>query len=277
MRNIAALLVRFAPFFLFVFLQVVALSLYFTYSNYHKIGFVNATGELAGWLYDVRTSITEPFELKQVNRQLTEENASLMAMLPHSYRRKADGTVLIDSVSVEQEFVYIPAKVIDISLNKTRNVSTIDRGTNDGIEKEMGVISPQGIVGFVYDASPNYAVIVPVQSDLFSTSVKLGGANDFGVIKWEGGDPDVAKVYGVSASRTIEEGDRILTKGASARYPEGIPVGTIKSYKLDPGRSDYTIDVLLQTDFKSLYHVYVIKALKKDELKELLENVNNRN
>lgn len=272
MRNIAALIVRFYPFFLFLFLQVVSLSLYFSYSNYHKTGFVNATGEFSGWLFDVRTSITEPFQLKSVNRQLAEENAELMGMLPQSFRVKTDGTILIDSASVEREFSYISAKVIDITLNKSRNFITIDRGSNDGIEKEMGVISPQGIVGFVYDVTPHYSVVVPVQNDLFSTSVKLGGVNDFGVIKWEGGDPDIAHVYGISASRQLNEGDRILTKGASARYPEGIPVGTIKSYELEPGRSDYTVEVELATDFKNVYHVYAVKALFADELKELMKN-----
>lgn len=272
MRNIAALIVRFYPFFLFLVLQVICLSLYFSYSNYHKTGFVNATGEFSAWLFDIRTSVTEPFKLKSVNRQLTEENADLMGMLPQSFRVKSDGTILIDSTSVEREFLYIPAKVIDITLNKSRNFITIDRGSNDGIEKEMGVISPQGIVGFVYDVTAHYAVIVPVQNDLFSTSVKLGGVNDFGIIKWEGSDPDIARVYGISASRQLYEGDRILTKGASARYPEGIPVGIIQSFKLEPGRSDYTVDVELSTDFKNLYHVYVVKALFADELKELMNN-----
>jgi len=273
MRNIAVLFARFYPFFLFLFLQVVSLALYFSYSNYHKTGFVNATGELSGWLYDVRTSVTEPFKLKAVNRQLAEENAELMGMLPQSFRVKSDGSILIDSMSVEREFVYIPAKVIDITLNKSRNFITIDRGSNDGIEKEMGIISPQGIVGFVYDVTPHYAVVIPVQNELFSTSVKLGGVNDFGVIKWEGGDPDIARVYGISASRQLNEGDRILTKGASARFPEGIPVGIIKSFKLEPGRSDYTVDVQLATDFKSVHHVYAVKALFGDELKALMQNL----
>ncbi len=273
MRNIVALLYRFYHVFLFFILQGVAFSLIFAYSNYHRTSFVNGSGEFVGWFYNLRTAVTEPFTIREANDQLAAENAELRQALPISYRKMGNGQLIIDSVSLEQEFEYMSARVIDISLSRARNFIMLDKGANDGIEKEMGVISTQGIVGFVYDATAHYSLVIPIQSDLFSTSVKLGGTNDFGVLRWEGGDPMVANVYGISASRTISKGDRVLTKGASARFPEGVEVGTVRDYRLDPGNSDYTIRIDLTTNFRKLYNIYVIRALFVQEIDSLKQHM----
>jgi rod shape-determining protein MreC len=269
MKNVFNLFTRYYHFFLFIILQGVCLVMIVSSLNYHKSGFTRVTGTVSGWLFEIRNSFTEPFVVKKHNTQLMEENAMLLNHMPQAYRSVYNGDILIDSLSLEREFSYVPARVIDISLNRVRNFITIDRGRKDGIRKEMGVISNSGIVGFVYEVSDHYSIIVPVQSDLFSTSVKLGGTNDFGTIKWETDNPDFATVRGISASRELFAGDRFLTKGASARFPEGIPVGEIDAFELEPGRSDYTISLKLATDFRALYHVYVINPEFRNELDSL--------
>jgi rod shape-determining protein MreC len=273
MRNIVALLYRFYHFFLFLVLQAVALTLLFTYSNYQRTAFLNGSGEITGWLFDIRTAFTEPFNVKEQNEQLMAENAELRSLIPQNLRPTGDGLVMIDSVSLEQEFTYIPAQVIDISLNKARNFITLNKGSDHGIQREMGVVSAEGIVGFVYDVTRHYSVVIPIQNDLFSTSIKLGGTNDFGVIRWEGGDPEKAIVYGIPASRQLQVGDRIVTKGASARYPESYPVGEIEEFELEPGKSDYRIRVKLYAPFRSLFHVYAIQATFRNEVDSLTQSM----
>ena len=64
-----------------------------------------------------------------------------------------------DSVP-RRQFSFIPAKIINASINKQFNFLTLDKGRHHGLEPEMAVISPRGVVGVVYSVSGNYASVI---------------------------------------------------------------------------------------------------------------------
>lgn len=74
------------------------------------------------------------------------------------------------------------------------NYMIINKGENDGVKPDMGVVSQQGIVGVVRDASPNFAIIQPVLNPHSRFSCKSLNSNAAGVLIWEGGDPRYAKL-----------------------------------------------------------------------------------
>lgn len=272
MRNIVRLLYKLHALFLFLALQAICLTLFFQFNQYQQSSFIRSSGDVVGWFQDVRYSITEPFTVKEANEKLAAENAALRDRLRESWYVRDTRVLQSDTSVYEQQFEYLAARVINITTNQNHNYLTIDKGAAAGIEKDMGVVGNEGIVGFVLETSERYSVIVPVINDMFTTSVKLERTNDFGVLRWDDTDPNMAHVYGISASVKLNEGDTIVTKGASARYAEGMMVGTITDYELEPGRSDYTIDVELATNFNRLFHVYCIRNQFAEEQLELEEN-----
>jgi rod shape-determining protein MreC len=66
----------------------------------------------------------------------------------------------------------------------------------------------------------------------------------------------------------LHEGDSIITSGYSAIFPEGIPVGTIRSFEVEEGNF-YTIQVELAVNYKTLSQVNVIRNLLREEQLEL--------
>ena len=69
----------------------------------------------------------------------------------------------------------------------------------------------------------------------------------------------------------ISKGDAIVTSKYSAIFPEGISIGNIVDFKINPGDNFYTISVKLSTDFSNLSYVYVVNNLMKGEQRILEE------
>ncbi len=273
MRNIFALIYRLRGGIYFILLQAICFTLLFTYNSYHRTSYVNSSNRMIAWTYNVRNFFTEPFEAIEANKKLVVENARLRAQLKQSLRKIDNSTVVIDDTTYLQQYSYIPAKVINNKVNVQRNYLTISEGSNAGIEKGMGVIGPEGIVGFVYDVSPNYSVVIPVINPLFKTSAKIASNNYSGKLVWDGKKRTKAILNDIPSSVEVEKGDTLLSKSASGRYPTGIFVGTISKVERKAGKEFLDIEVKLGTSFQSLSYVYVISNMLAKEKAELEENV----
>ena len=84
-----------------------------------------------------------------------------------------------------RQYCYLSAKVINISTNRNTNYLTIDKGTDDGINKGMGVISSTGIVGIVKNVSGNFASVIPIINPHFTLVAMHQKSGERGRIKWE--------------------------------------------------------------------------------------------
>jgi rod shape-determining protein MreC len=67
----------------------------------------------------------------------------------------------------------------------------------------------------------------------------------------------------------ISKGDTILTSGNSSIFPEGILVGTIQDFSLNPGANFYNIDLKFSVNYNKVKYVYIVDNVVKQELIEL--------
>lgn len=81
-----------------------------------------------------------------------------------------------------RDYETIPAKVVSSSLDKANNFITIDKGSADGVRKDMGVVCGQGIVGIVYLCNEHYSVIIPVLNEQSNISCTIRGRGFFGYL-----------------------------------------------------------------------------------------------
>lgn len=276
MRNIFALIYRLRGGIYFILLQAICFTFLFTYNSYHRTSYINSSNRLVAWTYNIRNFFTEPFEAMEANKKLVKENAALRSRLKESLRKIDHHTVTVNDTLYLQQYTYIPAKVVNNKVNVQRNYLTISEGSNAGIEKGMGVIGPEGIVGFVYDVSPNYSVIIPVINPLFKTSAKIATNNYSGKLVWNGKSRTKAILNDIPSSVEVEAGDTLWSKSASGRYPSGIFVGTISRVQRKAGKEFLDIEVDLGTSFQSLSYVYVISNLLAHEKASLEEKVEDR-
>ncbi len=239
------------------------------FNSFQRARFLNSSNALTASLYASYSSVVQYFGLKKVNQDLVAENAELRNLLDR-YEN-----MLVDSVAHFQNpdstFRFVSARVINNSVNKQQNYITLNRGRKHGLRPDQGIISSTGVVGVVTAVSDSYAMGLSLLNPRWSLSAKLKKNGYYGSLIWNGKDHRVAMLNEIPFHVDLSVGDTIVTSGYSSVFPEGILIGTVKSFTQPPGENYYLIDVALSTDFKSVTRVEVIENLKKDELNELKE------
>ena len=250
---------------LFIIFEFITLSMVVSFNHYQKASFLTSANGFTGYFFEQSSDMTDYFNLKAVNAQLSEENAYLRSKLPSSFRNSKDYSSLVYDTLGREKYVFRNAKVINNSVNKTLNYITIDKGSRQGIKPEMAVMSAQGVVGVIKDVSENYSTILSLLNTRFKISAKLKEEGDFGSLAWDGKSYDQATFNEIPKHAKLKLGDLVVTSGYSAIFPDGIPVGTIEDFSLGEGESFYEVTVHLAVDFKKLTYVEVIENKQKSE------------
>ncbi|MDR2083375.1 MAG: rod shape-determining protein MreC [Bacteroidales bacterium] len=279
MLNFFRFLLKHNFIFVFIILEVIALWLVLSTNDYQRAVSGSFVTSIEGKVFDISSNITDFFKLKSTNKTLQEENAYLRSLLPESFRDDlrielpADSSIFTPH-SNYQQYKYIPAKVINNSVNKRNNHILINKGKVDGIEVNMGVISPISVVGVVVNVSEHYAAIMPVLHSRSKISAKLNNDDEFGIISWNSNNYRIGEMSGIPLHARINIGDTIVTSGRTQRYPYNIPIGIISNYSYNNGNGFYNIEVSFIEDYRKLNLVYVIDNLFKQETDSLLINLN---
>ncbi|TBN02713.1 rod shape-determining protein MreC [Hyunsoonleella flava] len=271
MQQIINFIIRNKNFLLFVLLFGIALIFTIQSHSYHKSKFVNSANFLSGGVYNSVNNVSSYFNLKTQNELLAAENKRLNELL---FNTKIDtNAIVLDSTS-GLNYKYTTANVIRNSYNLSDNFLLINKGINDSIHQDFGVISSLGLVGIIDNVSNNYATVISILNSKSSISVKLKKSGHIGSLTWNGNSPNIIQLTDVEKIAPVSEGDTIVTSGQSSIFPKNIPVGTVINLKLDATENFYEIDVKLFNDMTNLEHVYIIENTEKQEIEILLENTN---
>lgn len=276
MRNLLNFFLKYNYWFLFIFLEVISFVLLFRFNNYQGSAFFTSSNQVAGMVYESANKVTGYFHLKTINDGLVQKNVELELQVEHL--RSALMELTADSTEIERMksnallgYDIYRASVINNSLTHADNYITLNKGENDGIRREMGVISGSGVVGIVYQTSPNYSVVIPILNSKSSISCKIKRSDYFGFLKWDGGSSQYATVKDMPRHSLFTLGDTIVTSGHSAVFPGGIPVGTVEDMSDSHDGLSYLLKVKLFTDFGRLSDVRVIAKKAQEERLELEE------
>jgi rod shape-determining protein MreC len=274
MRKLIAFLKRFRVFLIFMILQLTALSLYFSFLNYPRTKFLNSANKVSGSFLEIRHSITEYLSLKEANIALLEENAQLARQIPKSFINVDPKTAIIHDTIHQMGYERIPAKVINSTFSHNNNYFTIDGGAKRGISKGMGVISPKGVVGIVYDVSTHYAVVKSILTSDINISALLEKSKGHGLIKYNNNGPSRVNLSGISNDINVIRGEKVVTRGSAGYFPPGLIIGSIEDREEIEGKPMWELTVRLGQDMRKIHHVYVIKNINHLELQQLESNIN---
>ena len=151
------------------------------------------------------------------------------------------------------------------------NFLTVNAGSSQNIKIDNGVISSNGVIGIVDKVSEKYSRVISILNKNFLLNAKHKKTNFFGIISWNGVDPQKVQLKDIPKRANISIGDSIVTGGNSLIFPKGILVGTVESYKLDFSENYIEIEVLLSTDLRNLDSVYIINNNNFEEIISLYE------
>lgn len=263
MQNLWAFITRHFHWLLFIFLEAVSVVMLFSYNSYHASVWISSANSIAGKVYNTKAEVTHFFALTKQNELLTQKNIELELQLDKMRQKISDLTADTSyAMKMElanlKEFELIPAKVISNSVNNADNLITIDKGSDDGIMPDMGVVSGTGVVGVVYITSSHYSVIIPVLNNRSRISCSIRGQEYFGYLDWKGGDPTHASVEDIPRHARFKKGDWIETSGYSSIFPHGVTVGQIEKIFNSSDGLSYRLEIKLATDFANLRDVCII-------------------
>ena len=273
MRYFVRFLVRYHIFLFFVLLQVFCFRLIISHNSFQRASFVNSSNRVVGALYTWKSQLTEYIELQRVNDDLSAENEDLRNRLVNNFINVNEHFVMIDDTLRERKFRYKTAQVVNSSINKQLNYLTIDKGSEDGLKPEMGVINTQGLVGVVKDVSKHFSTVIPIINLKFTASAELKRTGNFGLLRWDGVDFRYAVLHDVPHHVDVQIGDTVVTRGSSAIYPRGVPIGTVSEVSTPEGGNFHEIRVHLNNNFNMLRYLYVVDNLLKEEQRALEEKV----
>ncbi|KJD31959.1 rod shape-determining protein MreC [Tamlana nanhaiensis] len=267
MQQIINFIIRNKNFLLFFLLFCISLVFTIQSHSYHKSKFINSANFLTGGVYNSANNISRYFNLKSQNQLLAEENRRLRSLLSNA--RISTDSVYIDSTSFNKSYTFYNANIIKNSYSLSDNILTINKGKNDSIKQDFGVISSKGIIGIIDKTSNNFATVLSVLNTTSRISAQLKKSNHFGTLSWNAKSPDFVQLTDIPKVAKVKVGDTIITSGRSSIFPKNIGVGIIKSFQLDAAENYYEIDVKLFNDMTNLEHVYIIENVNKQEITNL--------
>lgn len=269
MNRLLRFLIKKGHWLLLIIFEAIALSLLFNNSLYHQFLRTTFTSSIVGFVQNISGEIKGYLSLKEKNQLLTERLAEVELNYLHLKQQvnffEADTITpflgLSDSIISTSPVRFTTASIISTSINHQKNLVLLDKGREDGIREEMGVVSATGVIGIISAVRDHYSLMIPlVNPDLrLSCTIKRTGYT--GTLSWNNPGDIYARLEELSRHASYQKGDTLVTSGYSLVFPPGLFVGTIaegKKQKDDLITNTNSILVKLGADFDKIQFVYII-------------------
>jgi rod shape-determining protein MreC len=199
------------------------------------------------------------------NERLVQENAELKLQLVQLQNKADEADRLAKLLNFRQSHQNVPmlgARVIGASADSATQTIFLDRGERDGIRRNMGVITPDGVVGKVSESYRDTAQVL-LLTDKDSGVGALLAASRFQSPVGGVGEPLLAMKY-VANDDTVAIGERVVTSGMDRIFPRDLPVGTVAQIK--DGNPFKQIRLKPAANLESLEDVIVLLTLQPLDL-----------
>jgi len=195
--------------------------------------------------------------VREQNRQLQQTIDRLQLEQASLLEDARQGQRLQSLVSFQEKYIYstLAAQAIGSSGSDQSRVFYLDKGSNDGLDRDMAVITPDGIVGKIREVYPRSAQVLAINDQTAGAGVILESTRIRGILR--GNAAGQPQIVGILADQRIQPGEKVLTAGGDMVFPRGLPVGVVEKVVRDPDRD-------------SFIHVIVKPAAHLDRLDEVL-------
>ena len=277
MGNIIVIFQRVFPFLVFILLQATAFYIISRYNDYHSSNMISRSNYLAANINEKVANVTSFINMPVQNEALAMENAKLRQELYRTsalLNAKIDDSILgLYPVQLPNSARVVHGKIVSNTVSQLRNFLIVNKGSTDGIKKDMSVISGKGPVGVVIDVSENFCSIMSILNKDNNVSVRNKSTLNIGQLRWKGGDIMIAELEEIPKHIKLKKGEIIETSGYSSYYPAGLPVGVVEKYSEDSKSNFANIKVRLYNDFTNLRYVYLIENIERPEIRKLEDTI----
>ena len=203
-------------------------------------------------------------EVKLENEELKKKNTKLANELIEYESLKDEVERLREALNFTESknnYKYVGVNIIGYSGNSLSDGYIKDKGSNDGIDKNMVVVSSKGLVGKVTKVASNFAIVQSILNENIAVAVMDQQTREAtGVLQGlsDKKDNNMTVVYNLPISSDVKEGDIIITSGLGKIYPKEIPVGTVVSVEEDNVRVMKSAVVEPFVNFNEVEELFVV-------------------
>ena len=252
---------------IFILMEVAALNMIGHNAALQNIWLTRGSHRIMGALWGTSESLRYYFSLKKQNETLAQENFDLRQALLRAGKDVRPAEVPDSSAG---SFTYIPAEISVISRNKQHNYMIINKGYEDGIQPNSGIITGKGVVGIIDAVEKRHAYALTFMNTDVSISARLGTEGAVGPLVWDGLSSTGAILKEIPLQFKYEPGDTVYTSGYSSIFPSDIPLGVAGESRIINGATN-EIKVRLLQDFSALRFVTVVHNNDLKEMEALLQ------
>lgn len=257
---------------IFILMEIAAFSMLSHAGDLQRIWISKASHRVIGAIWSGTDRIAGYFSLARENEMLAQENLALAQTV--RYYRDRDAAAGVDNIPdslKSRDFTYIPASILKISRNKQHNYFILNKGYEDGIQPQSGVITGSGIVGIIDAVDKHYSYGLSLMNTGVSISARMGNEGAVGPLAWDGVSTDGAVLREVPLQYKFAPGDTVWTSGFSSLFPPDIPLGIAGDSRIVNGAVN-EINVALFQNFSALRYVTVAVNNGREEI-TYLENL----
>ena len=273
---------RFPEFVLALLLIVSGVFLAFTTGsfvvNFSRIGFSIFSSAEKG-IFFVTNSVGRQFaamrELSELKRNYDE---LVLKLQNYEQMQRTNAEIRKENEQLKEQLDFVksleqknyPAQIISRDTDKLYASLTIDKGSVNGIGKNMPVIAYQNgniaLVGKVIEVGRFTSSIMPIYSIDCTVSARIQNTRDLGLLSGFGDDTKLSLKYiKKRVMDTLNYGDVIVTSGENGNYMRNIPIGSISEIRVVEYDSSLEIDVAPLIDFERLETVIVVDVKSERE------------
>lgn len=213
-------------------------------------------------LYAFINQIKSPFEeflyYEKENEQLRRENAILTREVIEFQRFKYEREELYKILQLHHDGNgdFILSKIVFKSYDANGNRFIIDKGLKNGVRINSVAFNPDGIIGFISEASDNYSVITTINNVNIRISVKNSRSKDLGILSWDG---EKFKILNVNKSADVKNGDIFITSEFSTLFPAEIPIARVIFASLSKDLPFYDITAKPAVNLEIIHYCMIEK------------------
>ena len=255
---------------LLTFTQVVSVSPLREAASRVIVPFQNGINQVGSWMSGKLEAFRNTEELAAQNQELEQKIAQLTEENTRLTQNQNELQRLQELYQLDQdysEYDKVAAQVISKDPGNWYDTFVINKGSADGIERDMNVIAAGGLVGLVTEVETNCATVRSIIDDSSSVSAMAVSTSDTCVVSGDLRLMDEGKLAfsQMSAENTVAVGEQIVTSNISDKYLRGILIGYISEVEEDSNHLTYTGYITPAMDFRHIQEVLVIKQLKQTE------------
>lgn len=159
----------------------------------------------------------------------------------------------------------IAAQVIGRDATNRYRAIILNKGENDGVKPDMGVITPAGVVGRVVKTTGASSVVLLVTDPNNAIAGLIQRTRDEGIV--EGVPQGLAQLKYIPLLSVLRDGDRVVTSGLVGGFPRGLAIGTITRIDKQEGALFQSAELMPEVDVAHVEEVLVIQGAYEQSVK----------